>query len=225
MDLSLLHAAIDTAKQHESETQELAKFLTQRSLDLHHSITIPQYQAPSHLLAFTTRYIEQIPDVLKSTEEISRHVGIELLTQPALKLAMDFLLHPLDVKSARNGLLAFMNNTYVAYRIVEEINDRFMKHCNEPLLPTDFSDLNIIIHHLIGDEFATDLDLAIHAFSEQLEADITHIATRLPKFDRKRHHSLFETFKTWPVFNNVMPNKVMPVSISLNRPKNIDTRH
>jgi hypothetical protein len=220
MDFKLLHSEINMAKQHESETNELKIFLEKRSFDLHRMIVVPQYQASSHLFAFVIRYIEQIPDLLKATQKISEQTGIGLLTQSALDTALEFLLQPLDDSDTTPGMLTFMTKAYVSYRIVEEIDNRFMASCNEPMLPTDLSKSNIIIHHLIGDDIATDLDLTIHVLAEQLEIELSQLDTQLPRFDRERHHKLLSQIKHWPIFNNVTL-----IDIVLTKPQHMGTTH
>jgi hypothetical protein len=55
-----------------------------------------------------------------------------------------------------------MDEAYLAHRLIEEVNDRFMLRTSIPLVPVDMTMSNLIVHSLIGEPFANELDEAVH---------------------------------------------------------------
>ena len=60
------------------------------------------------------------------------------------------------------GLEGLLDEAYLAHRLVEEVNDRYIAHFDQPLIPLDTTRANLIAHQLIGEPFANQLDEAVH---------------------------------------------------------------
>ncbi len=66
------------------------------------------------------------------------------------------------------GLEALLDEAFLAHRLLEEVNDHHIRHLQRPLLPLDMTEANIIVHHLLGDEFATRLEQLVQFTAAQL---------------------------------------------------------
>ncbi|EGH01307.1 hypothetical protein PSYAE_04910 [Pseudomonas amygdali pv. aesculi str. 0893_23] len=64
-----------------------------------------------------------------------------------------------------------MDEAYLAHRLVEEVNDLYIKHFGQPLIPSNTTVASVIAHQLIGEQFANQLDEAVHHAVDKLLDD------------------------------------------------------
>jgi hypothetical protein len=159
---------IAMAKHHEQKTGHLAQLL-QHQLDqnIHTAIQLPAHKPLDSLLRFVIAYIDHVPEFLQATAAITENAGIHSFAQPYLQLAADFFLKPPEMVSGHIGLDELMDEAYLAHRLMEEVNDRFMLRAGIPLVPMDMTLSNLLIHSLIGEPFANQLDNAVHLMVQQ----------------------------------------------------------
>ena len=162
MNTSTLRQQIKLALEQEAATGLLARQLEQQLGGLHPTIQLPASDAHGVLQRFVSAYIEQVPDVLDAANSVAREAGIEDQVKPVLKVAEQFFLSPPDVMDGHQGLDALLDEAYLAHRLVEEVNDRYITHLGQPLIPLDTTVANVIAHQLIGEPFANQLDEAVH---------------------------------------------------------------
>lgn len=67
-----------------------------------------------------------------------------------------------------DGLDGLFDEAYLAHRLVEEVNDRYIAHFGQPLIPLDTTVANLVAHQLIGEPFANQLDEAVRQALEGL---------------------------------------------------------
>lgn len=162
MNTPALREQIQLALVQEASSGALARQL-QNQLDLlHPTIQLPASDAHGVLTRFVTSYVEQVPDVLDAAHAVAREAGIEAQVKPVLKLAEQFFLSPPSILEGHQGLDALLDEAYLAHRLVEEVNDRYITHLGQPLIPLDTTVANVIAHQLIGEPFANQLDEAVH---------------------------------------------------------------
>lgn len=158
------------AKQHDCVSSQLTQMLAERVDQLHYAIKLPPQEAADLLARFIVRYISQVPEFIDAITEISQEAGIYEDVSPLLNIASDYFLTPPDIIGGHNQLEALLDESYLAHRFLEEINDRFMGFCGIPLAPMDMTRANVIAHELIGEPFANELDQAV-LFSAELLLD------------------------------------------------------
>ena len=173
MNTPALREQIQLALVQEASSGALARQL-QNQLDLlHPTIQLPASDAHGVLTRFVTSYVEQVPDVLDAAHAVAREAGIEAQVKPVLKLAEQFFLSPPSILEGHQGLDALLDEAYLAHRLVEEVNDRYITHLGQPLIPLDTTVANVIAHQLIGEPFANQLDEAVHhAVDEMLDEQV-----------------------------------------------------
>ncbi|CAE6882444.1 MULTISPECIES: hypothetical protein [Pseudomonas] len=162
MNTAALRQLIAQARQQEAGEQTLARFLQTQLERLHPSIRLPEDNASGALSAFVIAYIEEVPDVLDAAADVAREAGIEAAVKPVLKIAEQFFLQPPTLVAGHEGLEGLLDEAYLAHRLVEEVNDRYIAHLGQPLIPLDTTRANLIAHQLIGEPFANQLDEAVH---------------------------------------------------------------
>ena len=158
-----IERAITEAKQREASSHVLQHFLQDKIGELHRSIKLPKEHGDEALVLFVTRYIEHVPEFLNALTELAKSAGIYKFVKRFVDIATAYFEQPPElVKLNHEGLHALIDEAYLAHRLVEEVNDRIMLNCGIPLAPMDMTLSNIIVHDILGDEFANELDLAVH---------------------------------------------------------------
>ena len=165
MNTAAIRAQISRAQEHEAETKHLAKQLPH----LHAAIELPDTDKNVVMTRFVSAYIEQVPDLLDAANAVAHEAGIESQIKPVLKIAEQYFAQPLPLLDGHPGLEGLLDEAYLAHRLVEEVNDLYIKHLGQPLIPLDMTVANLIAHQLIGEAFANQLDEAVHhALDEML---------------------------------------------------------
>ncbi|MBM7062614.1 hypothetical protein JQX08_18015 [Pseudomonas sp. UL073] len=162
MNTPALRELIQSALQHEAGSRQLYRQLEAQLPRLHPAIRLPEQDAAEALTAFVVAYVEQVPDVLVAANQVAREAGIEDQIKPVLKVAEQYFLQPPELMAGHEGLDGLLDEAYLAHRLVEEVNDRYIAHLGQPLIPLDTTVANLIAHQLIGEPFANQLDEAVH---------------------------------------------------------------
>lgn len=199
MDTVTIRQAINTAKNHERATGQLASLLDARAEYLHHAIQLPTEHIVPVLLNFVMRYIDHVPEFVDAVDTISNEAGLGNYIEPVMTIAKDFFSQPPELIRGHEGLNALMDEAYLAHRLIEEMNDRFVNHSGLPLIPMDMTRSNLIIHQLISEPFANQLDHAIHLMINQLESfgDIFSSDALVQHLNKNRTNWAKE-LKKWP---------------------------
>jgi len=168
-----IRQTIARAKAHEQSTSLLASRFDQNLTQLHDAIDIPNTNKVATLMNFVIHYVEHVPDFIEAVSNITNDAGIYKSSDQIISIAKDYFINPPSSVSEHkhSGLIGLMDEAYLAHRFMEEINDRFIGQLGIPLAPMDMTRSNIIIHHLIGEPFANELDEAVRCSVESLMAE------------------------------------------------------
>lgn len=161
-NLLLIRESIGRARQQEAGSGELLKYLVAVAPRLHQAIQLPDQRPAEALLEFVTRYVEHVPDFLEALADLMHQAAIYDHGKVFLKIAEEFFLQPPAAADQHQGLHALIDEAYLAHRLMEEVNDRVLMSCGVPLTPMDMTLSNIVVHDLLGEEYANKLDLAVH---------------------------------------------------------------
>ena len=214
MNTPALREQIQLALVQEASSGALARQL-QNQLDLlHPTIQLPASDAHGVLTRFVTSYVEQVPDVLDAAHAVAREAGIEAQVKPVLKLAEQFFLSPPSILEGHQGLDALLDEAYLAHRLVEEVNDRYITHLGQPLIPLDTTVANVIAHQLIGEPFANQLDEAVHhAVDELLDAQVFQQSSVQEYRTRLSNPQTVAAWQNWPCLSRQLGVELgLPVS-------------
>ncbi|MDD0976539.1 hypothetical protein [Pseudomonas fontis] len=162
MNIAAVRDQITKAHHHEATTGQLQQHLAHHVPHLHPSIQLPEKDPQGALVRFVTAYIDQVPELLEAAHAVALEAGIESQIKPVLKIAETYFLQPPDIMNGHVGLDCLLDEAYLAHRLVEEVNDLYIKHFQQPLIPLDTTVANLIAHQLIGEAFANQLDEVVH---------------------------------------------------------------
>lgn len=165
--ITRIRTLVQQARERDASSGQLTTLLESRALHLHGAIKLPPHQSIPLLVSFVVRYIEQVPNFIEAITHIAKEAGIYKRVEPLLNIACDYFLSPPDIVNGHSQLGSLLDEAYLAHRLLEEVNDRFIGYCGIPLAPMDMTRANIIAHELIGEPFANELDQAV-LFSAEL---------------------------------------------------------
>ncbi|MDY7567302.1 hypothetical protein QN400_08540 [Pseudomonas sp. RTC3] len=199
MNTAALREQIQRAHQHEAETGQLSRQLETQLPHLHPAIHLPELDAKGVLTRFVAAYIELVPDLLDAAHEVALEAGIEDQIKPVLKIAEHFFLQPPTIMDGHEGLDSLLDEAYLAHRLVEEVNDLYIKHFGQPLIPSNTTVASVIAHQLIGEAFANQLDEAVHhAVDEMLDDESFALDSVEAYRDRLISPDTEAAWKRWP---------------------------
>jgi hypothetical protein len=189
---------INSAIAEEANSQQLHQALNSRLEQVARVVQVSEDQPLEKLYDFVVRYIEDVPSMLDALQSAALEVGLIDYVQPVIRVASEFFTTPPQEMNKEGGLAAIMGEAYLAMRLFEEVNETYIFKVGQPLIPMDMTMSNIIIHTLIGEPFANDLDELVEqavehlftpayqsedfkAFMSRKEADnLVHICRQVP---------------------------------------------
>lgn len=218
-DLNPIRVLIRQAQEEDTASGRLVDFLRHRTPHLHNSIRLPQEQAAALLADFVMRYIRHVPDFIEAISTMAKEAGIYDDVSPLLKIASDYFLSPPSLVGEHSQLQAMLDEAYLAHRLLEEVNDRFMAQSGIPLAPMDMTMANIIAHELIGEPFANELDQAVLFSAELLLNEYKLEGENVRQYvSVHQHRGWEEELKRWPCLADDLT-----IDVEFNPPP--ETRH
>ncbi|NQX87189.1 MAG: hypothetical protein HRT77_00845 [Halioglobus sp.] len=163
-----IRETISAAIRAEQASHQLRASLERRLPALRQTLQLPERQPLAALMAFITGYIESVPSCLAVVTSLSKRLGFFDYAAPFLRLAEDYFLQPPEPLPQDGGLGALLDEAFLCHRLLEEVNDHHIRHLQRPLLPLDMTEANIIVHHLLGDAFASRLEELVQFTAMQL---------------------------------------------------------
>ena len=152
----------------EEESGQLRQNLAQEVPLLRDKLVLPENEPVLALMEFVTNYVESVPGCLHLVTALSKEFGFYDYAAPFLHMAEDYFLQPPNALPQDGGLEALLDEAFLAHRLLEEVNDHHIRHLQRPLVPLDMTEANIIVHHLLGDAFATSLEQLVQFAAGQL---------------------------------------------------------
>ncbi len=199
MRVSTLRSIIDNAILHEDKTQLLHRHLRHLVNTLPTHLCLPQDNELSSLEKFSRQYILHVPEFLQALKEAAQLSGIEDHVFPFLKVAEEYFISPPTLPNEHMGLMALMDESYLAHRLFEEVNDRYITAVGLPLIPWDMTLANVVAHQLVGEELANQLDERVHqTVNKMMNAEHKYDSERFRKYVDTEQGNLTTIWQDWP---------------------------
>lgn len=159
------------AKRREDQDHGLMMFLEQLPMALHKNINLPREYPIVALHKFMVDYIELVPSIIDAATQCARETSVFEHVGPFISVANQFFMKPLSALCHDpNSLLGMLDEAYLAHRLIEEANDHLMECIGYPLIPVELTRSNIIVHGIIGEPYANELDAIAESLSRQMLA-------------------------------------------------------
>lgn len=172
MSIHSLRKTIADAKRLESLTGTFELFLRGKSAQLHRAIQISHQPSSDVLVEFATDYIDQAVALIESIQHRVRQLGLEEAIAPALQTALAFFRAPPlpsreFVPEDEPRLYQLMEQAYLAQRLLEEVSDLCALWRNSRLSIFENTRDDLIVHQLIGESRANQLDTVAHRLAHE----------------------------------------------------------
>ena len=168
MDVQAIRNLIIRIKELEAQDKHLQTLISDHIEQLHHTIELPDENACETLLIFTMDYIDHVPDFLEALNEASQQVGIHSFISPFLDIAEENFLSPVTQCQPLSGLDLLLDKAYFAHRLIEEVNDQYLVKTGSTLIPMNMTWANLIVHSILGEDFANELDIIVDKTVDQM---------------------------------------------------------
>ncbi len=209
MNTNNLRQNIEHAKKLEAQNGQLTAQLSLQTPSLHRAIKTPLNDAVPVLLDFVVRYIEHVVEFVDVLSIIGINANCCEYTEAVVNFCTSVFdqapsLLPEQELTEQDPLATLMSQAYIAHRVIEEVNEHFSQQCNEPLIPMDMTRSNLIIHQLIGEAQANQLDLVAQAVAEQLERDYLRLDSGIFDQNASREIAWGIEITHWPCLTDTL---------------------
>lgn len=197
--LIIIRDNIASAFEEEAGCLELDRFAAALAPRLHRAIALPDSNPVAALRQFIVDYVKHVPDFLQALQHVFDEAGLKAEGQIFLDIAADYFSQPPEMARPTNSLYGLIDAAYLSHRLIEEINDRLLMLCGCPLTNMDMTLSNIVMHDILGEKFANQLDVAVHYTVETL-FDPTRLAQHAPLLDilARRRERWRSSEQHWP---------------------------
>lgn len=124
---------------------------------LHSFIRLPDDASQQSFQTFACDYIRQVPEMLQACASVALEAGIERQLRPLFQATE----RPLRAALEAAELMDLLQQAYLAHRLIEEINDRYIMHFGRAFTPLDTTVDNLLAYELIGADDANRLDTKV----------------------------------------------------------------
>lgn len=207
MNTEMLQQVIQKSVAQEQETGQLHQLLQQRLETIERIIELPEVEALERLFEFVVRYIEQVPQMLEDLHHGAVEAGLLKYVSPILEVVDGFFMAPPKELESESGLVALMDEAFLAHRLFEEVNDTYIMRVGQPMIPFDMTMSNVIVHSLISEPFANELEQVVMVATKGIfgeEKAYEENEKFLAFMDKKENDNLFQIAQRWPCMSTQM---------------------
>lgn len=145
----------------ESVSGQFHRRLQTKAQELHALFRVDADEPADALSGFAREYVEMTPSVIHCVQVCAHHAGVERLFQPFIEAATNYFAHPSVLLAGYEGLEGLLVKAYQCHRLMEEMYENNRSFRNSELLEPEATQANLLVHHLIGEPFANELDQSI----------------------------------------------------------------
>lgn len=207
MNTEALQQLIQKSVTEEQQTGELHQLLQQRLETVERIVQLPEIEALERLYEFVIRYIQQVPQMLEDLHQGAVEAGLLNYVSPILEVVEGFFMAPPKELNSDSGLAALMDEAFLAHRLFEEVNDTYIMRVGQPMIPFDMTMSNVIVHSLIGEPYANDLEQIVMVATKGIfgeEKAYEKNEKFLAFMDKKDNDNLIKIAQRWPCMSTQM---------------------
>lgn len=207
MNTEALQQLIQKSVTEEQQTGELHQLLQQRLETVERIVQLPEIEALERLYEFVIRYIQQVPQMLEDLHQGAVEAGLLNYVSPILEVVEGFFMAPPKELNSDSGLAALMDEAFLAHRLFEEVNDTYIMRVGQPMIPFDMTMSNVIVHSLIGEPYANDLEQVVMVATKGIfgeEKAYEKNEKFLAFMDKKDNDNLIKIAQRWPCMSTQM---------------------
>ncbi len=152
---------IDQARRKEARSGTFLRQMKEKASRLPTSVTVDGYNPATCLFQFAIEYIEMAPRLIECVDACAREAGTKHLFQPFIDAATRYFTQPSVLLVRYDGLDGLLIRAYLCHRLMEEMHDNNRSIRASELIDLEATRANLLVHELIGEPFANELDDSI----------------------------------------------------------------
>lgn len=153
---------IDHARRKEARSGTFLKQLHDKAASLPSAIHFEGDGRPAAcLFQFAIEYIEMAPRLIECVDTCAREAGTAQLFDPFVKAAIGYFTRPSALLLHYSGLDGLLIRAYLCHRLMEEMHENNHSIRSGGLVDIEATRANLLVHELIGEPFANELDDSI----------------------------------------------------------------
>lgn len=156
--------------------------LQAKAEELHTLFRVEAAEPADALFGFVRDYVEMIPSAAHCVQACARDAGVGDLFAPFMDAATNYFAHPSVLLAGYEGYEGLLVKAYQYHRLMEEMYESNRSFRNSELLEPEATQANILVHHLIGEPFANELDQAILITVRQIAGSLDYYNLDLTPF-------------------------------------------
>jgi hypothetical protein len=188
---------IDHARRREARSGAFLRHLQLRAQTLPTCISFSSRAPSSCLFQFSVEYIETAPRLIRAVEACARDAGHEGLFTPFLDAATRFFTNPSVLLSRYIGLDGLLISAYLCHRLMEDMYDNNHSFRSSKLVDLEITRANLLVHQLIGEPFANELDDAVAITVRQIAGSPDYYDLDLDPFVAQANNAAWDSMRQY----------------------------
>lgn len=152
---------IDQARRQEARSGIFLSQMHDRARNLPGTIDIAGPDRSTCLFQFAVEYVEMAPRLIEWVAACAREAGARRLFTPFIQAAINYFTQPSLVLAHHDGLDGLLIKAYLCHRLMEEMSENNRSIRVSHLVDVQMTQANLLVHHLLGEPFANELDQSI----------------------------------------------------------------
>ncbi len=152
---------IQQARHQEAATGQFRRVIETRLPELHGIIGLESNDPAGSLVNFAVEYVDMAPRLIECVDTCAQEAEVSELFQPFVTTAIAYFTSPSVLLASYEGLEGLLIKAYQSHRLMEEMYENNRSFRNSQLVDVEATQANLLVHHLIGEPFANELDQSI----------------------------------------------------------------
>lgn len=188
---------IDNARRKEARSGIFLRHLQQRVDVLPDSVSFEGHPPANCLFQFAVEYIETAPLLIQAVEACAREAGNDGLFTAFLEAATRFFTAPSVLLSRYVGLDGLLISAYLCHRLMEDMYENNHSFRSSHLVDFEATRANLLVHELIGEPFANELDDAVVVTVCQIAGTPDYYELNLDPFVAKANNAAWDWMREY----------------------------
>ena len=173
---------INQACHQERAAGYLREQMARKLPEMHGLVGLDGESPVDDLVQFVIEYIEMAPRLIESVEVCARKAGVKALFRPFIQTAQGYFASPSVLLARFAGLESLLIKAYQCHRLMEEMYENNRSFRNSHLVDLEATQANLLVHHLIGEPFANEIDQSILITVHQIAGSADYYDLNLAPF-------------------------------------------
>lgn len=158
MPSSRINRALQQALNAPEGAQNLARFIATFQRNHPQLLQVERGDIDQQLSELLTDYVRLLPILLVEVDRACQSLDLGSVSQQLLVI-LDQFFAAIEPSRFDYGLVGVLDKLYFGHRLVEELHDQLLMRLGRPMISWDTTLANLLVHTLIGDNYATRLDM------------------------------------------------------------------